>query len=500
MLSRVFPAIFAILFTLTNTAAASAPGPSLAQQAHHFPAPPVRARAAVVLDAKTGKMLMSVNPHLHLAIASTTKVMTAVLALQMGNLSDRITVPKSAFNYEWDATVMGLKAGEVVTLKDLLYGLMLPSGADAANTIAIHYGGSESKFVALMNQKAAALNMRDTHYLTAHGLDTPGQYSSAYDLALLGRYAATFPALLAIASTRTYTWNGHVLQNLNHVVNWYPGADGIKPGFTDAAGLCQLLDARHGGKHVVAAILNTPDMVIDARNLLNFGLSDFTWHQTSLTGDGPGLTMTAGPSAYYFPASGHYVKGKFWGAFRNDGQLQALGFPRTEPLKVGTAWVQYFQNGALSESASGKVTRLPIGLTPVPTPAPVSSPPGGQIPRRSASPRPKPLNPTSPTPEPTASPTATPVPLQPDKVFSGFLHKHPNMVGSPVSGAIKSNGYRLQTFRYGVLAYDPAHKTVWVLPLEDRILSSLGYLPEHPGNVYPSGFAPASVLKAIGWK
>lgn len=495
MLSRLVPAIAVLLFT-TTTSVAGAPGAPLSQQAQRFPAPPIRSRAAVVMDAKTGKVLMQVNPHLHLAIASTTKVMTAVLALQMGHLTDRITVPKSAFNYEWDATVMGLKPGEKVTLKDLLYGLMLPSGADAANTIAIHYGGSESAFVALMNRKAASLGMHDTHYLTPHGLDAPGQYSSAYDQALLARYASNFPALIKITSTHSHTWNGHLLQNLNHVINWYPGADGIKPGFTDAAGLCQMLDARHDGRHVVAVILNTPDMVIDARDLLNFGLRDFTWHQTTLTGDSPSLTLSAGSSASYFPASGHYVKGKFWQAFQHDGRLGALGFPRTDPLKTATGWVQYFQNAALAQSASGKVTRLAIGLTPVALPSP-SPTPGAHRSRVRASPRQGPSGPVPPSPEP--SPTVNPTPVTTDRVFSSYLHKHPHLLGSPVSAAMQSHGYRLQTFRYGALAYDTARKTVWLLPVEDRLLASLGYLPAHPGNTYPTGFAPPSVLKAIGW-
>lgn len=450
------------------------------------------------MDAGTGKVLAAVNPHVHLAIASTTKVMTAVLALKLGRLSDRITVPKSAFNYEWDATVMGLHAGQTVTLRDLLYGLMLPSGADAANTIAIHYGGSESKWVALMNKKAAQLGMHDTHYLTAHGLDAKGQYSSAYDLALLGVYASSFPALIKITSTHSYTWDGHVLQNLNHVINWYPGDDGLKPGFTDAAGMCQLLDARRNGRHVVAAILNTPDMVIDARNLLNFGLRDFSWHQTSLPGDGPGLTISGSDSrgrSLYFAGSGHYVRYRLLQGFVADGSLPSLGYPRTEALQEGKNWVQYFQGGVLSRDPSGRVTRLPIGLTPVTaTKPPVSPTPAATTHKGTIKPRSTPT-PVHATPKPETTPTPSPsptvaVPLQ------GFVKAHPRL-GAPATHASRIHGYLTQLFRYGALA--SRGRTVWLLPLGDRLLVDRGYLSAHPGNVYPSGFAPASVLKAIGW-
>src|SRR5207302_3053679 len=128
---------------------------------------------------------------------------------------------------------------------------------------------------------------------------------------------------------------------------WYPGVDGIKPGYTGAAGLCQLIDVRRDGRHITVAILNTPDLVIDARNLLNYGLRDYTWIQSALTGDGPGLTQTGTDAQgryIYYPASGHYIRSVFLAAFRQAGGPAALGFPRTEPLAEGTARVQYFQN------------------------------------------------------------------------------------------------------------------------------------------------------------
>jgi hypothetical protein len=349
--------------------------------------------------------------------------------------------------------------------------------------------------------------------VTAHGLDTPGQYSSAYDLALLGRYASTIPQLMAIAGARTYTWAGHTLVNVNHVLFWYPGVDGIKPGYTYAAGICQLLDARRNGRHVIAAILDTPDLVIDARNLLNFGLRDFTWIKSPLTYDVPGLTVnqsdSAGPYAYYV-GSGHYVRGNFLKQYWTFARALPLGFPRTEAMLVNGHMVQYFQNGEL-EQKDGKIIRLPLGTATIPssgpTPTPIATPHPTARPtaRPTATPHPHPtatsiaVHPeTTPTPVPPL-PTPTAVPHAPiASVLGGFVKAH-GALGATVTRSWQVKGFTLQMFQYGVLAYDPGVKQVWMLPLGDHVLAALHYLPKHPGNGYPPGFAPARVLQAIGW-
>jgi D-alanyl-D-alanine carboxypeptidase len=470
------------------------------------------------------------NMHMHLPIASTTKIMTGLIALQLGHLDDRIVVPKAAFNFEPDATVMGLRPGETVTLRDLLYGLMLPSGADAANTIAIHYGGSEAAFVDRMNREAHALGMYDTHYVNSHGLTAPHAYSSAYDLAILGQYVSFLPDMQSIMSTREYRWNGHTLINLNKVLYWYPGLDGVKPGFTDDAGICQVLDARRDGRHIIVVLLHTPNLDIDSRNALNFGLQDFTWVTSNYPGDNPSFGQSgtdSGGSYVYYPGSGHYVRGMFQNAFRAMGGLQALGLPRTEILAIGRSRIQYFQNGALQQISSGKVVRLPLGLTSVPvknpTPRPTTTPTPfatqvpqtpieGQIPTkgskqaphkqsRTPTPKPRPTRTPTPSPPPPAGRTPTPVarPAGIAGVFVRFQQKHRSLLGPVAGSAHLTRGYTTQLFSYGALVYDPAFRQVYLLPLGDRLLAARNYLPAHPGNAYPPDFARTSILRTIGW-
>lgn len=524
---------FALLVVLTSSALARA-GLSERVRAQRFPAPPIRARAGIVVDATSGAVLAAVNPRRRLPMASTTKIMTALVAIERGKLSDRITVPKAAFDYEADATVMGLKPGEKVTLQDLLYGLLLPSGADAANTIAIHYGGSEARFATLMNAEARRLGMLDTHYVNAHGLTSTNHYTTAYDLALLARYVSTIPTLMRIVGTKSYTWNGRTLTNLNRPLFWYPGVDGIKPGYTDDAGLCQVLDAQRHGRHVIAVLLNTPDLVLDARNYLNYGLRDYTWVQSALAGDSPSLVQTGtdalGPYTY-FPASGHYVRGTFLRAFVAYGGAPTMGFPRTEPLTEGSRTVQYFQNGAIAlDPISGTYRRIPLGLTPIPsittTPKPsptptarpmrtpgegtVVVPTGTPTPQTGATGRatagPTGTGTAAPRRTPTRTPVLRPTPtrtpvLRPTvaSVFTRFVKAHTAFLGAPVGTAYRVGIRTVQLFRFGALDYNAQTRFVALLPIGDRSLAHRGFLPRYAGNTYPPGFASSDILRLIGW-
>ncbi|MGB9885929.1 MAG: D-alanyl-D-alanine carboxypeptidase family protein [Moorellales bacterium] len=244
--------------------------------------PEIRAAAAVLMDGFSGRVLYAKNPHLPLPQASTTKITTAILALEQGRLQDLVRVSKEAA--ETPESSIWLEEGEELTLEDLLYALMLRSANDAAAAIAEYIGGSQERFVDLMNRRAAELGARDTHYANPHGLDDPNHYSSAYDLALLTRHALTLPEFRRIvtAKERTIPWGGHpwnrVLYNRNRLLagpDPYPGAIGVKTGYTRRAGFCLVGAAERDGLQLIAVVLNSPDMYGEVRALLDYGFANF---------------------------------------------------------------------------------------------------------------------------------------------------------------------------------------------------------------------------------
>jgi hypothetical protein len=172
------------------------------------PAPPVLATSAYLLDADTGTTVYAYNPFMHLPMLSTTKLMTASLAVEQGNLDQQITITNAMSNdisqLSADSALFGVKKGETYTLRELLYGLLFVSGNDAAIAIADALGGNLQNFVAQMNQKAYQLGMYDTHFVNPHGLLVTGQYSSAHDLALLGKYSMSLPVLYKISGQNAY--------------------------------------------------------------------------------------------------------------------------------------------------------------------------------------------------------------------------------------------------------------------------------------------------------
>ena len=224
--------------------------------------PNVRAQSAIVVDATTGGILFGKNIHRRAAMASTTKIMTALTALATPgtNLTEPYKVVKDDLVGE---ASMGLKEGEVVSFQDLLYGMLLNSGNDAAMAIA-RYAGSKlsgqadpvARFVAYMNQFAPTLGLRNSHYANPHGLDQTDHYSSAFDLAITGWYALKNPVLSKIIATSSATVANHNLTTLNPLLlNHYAGANGVKPGFTDNAGLCLVGSATRNGQTVIMVIM-----------------------------------------------------------------------------------------------------------------------------------------------------------------------------------------------------------------------------------------------------
>lgn len=223
--------------------------------------PKIDAPSAIAIDVADGRILFGRDIHQRSAMASTTKIMTALTAVSIPgfNLDDKYKTIKDDLVGE---ASMGLREGETVTVLDLLYGMLLNSGNDAAVALARYSGGKLpgngdpiAKFVAQMNLKATEYGLHDSHYANPHGLDQDGHYSSAFDLAVTGWYLLKDPLLSKIVATPAATRAGKDLRSLNKFLSSYRGANGIKPGQTDAAGLCLVSSATRNGSTVIAVVL-----------------------------------------------------------------------------------------------------------------------------------------------------------------------------------------------------------------------------------------------------
>ena len=231
------------------------------------------AAACVIIDERSGRVLLAHNADAALPMASTTKVMTALLALELGDLSDAVTCGPNAYGVP--GTSIYLDQGETLTLRDMLYGLMLASGNDAAVAIAEHIGGTADSFCAMMIARAAELGCRNNVFLTPHGLPCDGHYTTAHDLALIAREAMTHPEFREIVGTAraTIPWAGRgydrVLKNKNKLLTTYEGATGIKTGYTRKAGRCLVFGAERDGMRIIGVVLNCPDWFDEAARLMD---------------------------------------------------------------------------------------------------------------------------------------------------------------------------------------------------------------------------------------
>lgn len=218
------------------------------------------AKAAVLIELNTGKVLYSYNADLALPMASTTKVMTALLAIEYGKLDEIVTCSANAFGVP--GTSIYLEQGEQMPLDEMLYGLMLASGNDAAVAIAEHIGGSVEKFCQMMTDRAAELGCKDTVFYTPHGLPNANHHTTANDLALITQEAMSHPFFRQLVSTQraTISWQSRaydrVLTNKNKLLANYDGATGIKTGYTKAAGRCLVFGAKRENLEVVGVVLN----------------------------------------------------------------------------------------------------------------------------------------------------------------------------------------------------------------------------------------------------
>lgn len=247
------------------------------------PEPPhVTADAAVLVDATTGRVLYEKNAHRERDPASTTKVMTALLALEMGNLDDVVTVSPWAAGTEGSS--MSLKPGDRYRLGELLKGLLLVSGNDAATAIAEHLAGSERDFGVLMTARARELGLRHSRFRNPHGLTEAGHYSSAYDLAQIARQALRQPGFADLVCRGRAESCGvdaagrakvQALWNTNRLLFSYQWADGVKTGTTAAAGNCLISSASRYGQQLIAVVLHSDDRWSDSLRLLDYGFERF---------------------------------------------------------------------------------------------------------------------------------------------------------------------------------------------------------------------------------
>ncbi|NLY52672.1 MAG: D-alanyl-D-alanine carboxypeptidase [Firmicutes bacterium] len=244
----------------------------------------ISASAAVVMDQQTGQVLWAKNPNWRRPMASLTKIMTAVLVLEHCDLNEPVLVSREAARTPGSS--MYLRAGASYSVQDLLWGLMLASGNDAAEALAQHVAKTTGDFAVFMNKKAALLGAHNTQFTNPHGLPDDNHYSTAYDMALITRYAMSIPQFAAIvASPRKVISEpmsreeagetSRPIYNKNRLLWQYEGANGVKTGYTAAAGRCLVASAAKYGRQVIVVVLDAPRMWEDAAALLTYGLEEF---------------------------------------------------------------------------------------------------------------------------------------------------------------------------------------------------------------------------------
>jgi len=278
------------LGTVLSAAVVLSASPGYAAAAAHSPeAIHTNAKAAALIDVASGRLLYSSQGDRRMKIASLTKIMTAVVALENGRLEDQVKAGPKAVGKEGSS--LYLKLGERMSLGNMLYGLMLRSGNDAATAIAEHVGGTEEGFVHLMNEKAERLGLTNTHFMNPHGLDHKDHYSSANDMARLTAYALHNPVFREIVKTQVksapnpneswdYKW-----YNKNKMLRMYEGADGVKTGYTKTAFRCLVSSATRNGQQLAAVTLNDGDDWADHRKLLDWGFAHYPLRELVSEGD-----------------------------------------------------------------------------------------------------------------------------------------------------------------------------------------------------------------------
>lgn len=244
--------------------------------------PQIHSRAVLILDTKSNTVMYEKNGYSKRAMASTTKIMTAIVVLENAKLTDTVEISRKAGGT--GGSRLGLKAGDKISVNDLLYGLMLRSGNDAAVALAEHVGGSIEGFAKLMNKKAKELGLTNTNFVTPHGLDSQEHYTTAYELAQLTNYALKNKKFASIVNTKTtsITINGQarVLSNTNELLGNLYGVDGVKTGFTNNAGRCLVTSTTREGHQIICVVLGADTKKIrtqDSVKLIEYAFKNFEY-------------------------------------------------------------------------------------------------------------------------------------------------------------------------------------------------------------------------------
>ena len=356
--------------------------PSPFPQVLHTPAdalsvPELSAAAAILIDQDSGQVLFVENADAERAIASLTKIMTAILVLERAHPTEIVTVASDAVIAENDLSgisALGLREGERISVRNLLYALVLQSANDAAVALADHVDGSVSRFVKRMNARALRLGMRHTRFFSPNGLDDRGR-STARDLAILTRAAMGTAGFSTVAASRFRTIPGpdgidRQIQNRDALLWLYPGATGVKTGFTSRAGFCVVASAERGGRRLIAVVLGAPnDAFSDAAALLNHGFSAFTQHTFVSAGESAGVVTLPGGS----------VPVEIGGDLEALVSTAAVGATRMQIIvRPGAAYppTPGERVAALKVTIPGlTVGRVPLVVSSVPPPPPIEDAP-----------------------------------------------------------------------------------------------------------------------------
>ncbi len=318
----------------------------------------VSAHKAILLDAQTGRVLYEKDADSRSLIASTTKIMTALVVCEHCNVLDRMRIPKEAVGIEGSS--MYLQEGEVLTVQELLYGLMLHSGNDAAVALAIYCAGTVEGFAGMMNDQARQLGLTGTRFENPHGLDSPGHYSTARDLAALAAYAMENPIFYQTVSTKNVKVGERSLQNHNKLLWRVDGADGVKTGFTKQAGRLLVSSATRDGRRLICVTINDGNDWADHETLLENGFAQYSVKQiiyggtvlgeaTVFGGECESTSVIAAESFSFPLAQGE----------KPEIILSAPGFAYAPVVKGKTAGYAYI---CIGDQVAGKV-RLVYGET-----------------------------------------------------------------------------------------------------------------------------------------